>query len=89
MGKVTVFRLVGIDCWFPSQDHLPPHFHAKRRGEWHFRVLFLEARANMLERVRGLSGRVKAQDRNALCDMAELYREELLAEWEDKVVRDA
>jgi hypothetical protein len=86
MGKVAAFTLAGIACWFYSQDHQPPHFHAKRTGQWHARVFFLEARGKMVERVRGPRGIMSAGDREALCDMAELYREELLTEWEQKVV---
>jgi hypothetical protein len=86
MGKVAAFRLAGVTCWFYSQDHWPPHFHAKRKGQWHVRVFFLEAKGKMLERVPGPRGIMSAADRDALCDMAELYREELLMEWEQKVV---
>lgn len=88
MGKVEAFVLKGIECWFYSQDHRPPHFHAKKSGEWHFRIFFLTAKEEMLERVKGADRKLKARDRDALCDMTELYREELLIEWERKVVRD-
>lgn len=89
MGKLEAFSgLAGIECWFYSQDHRPPHFHAKRKGEWHYRVFFLRDRKDMLERVRGPRGMIKSQDESDLCEMAELYREELLSEWEKKVVCD-
>jgi hypothetical protein len=88
MGRVAAFALAGVECWFYSQDHRPPHFHARRRGQWHVRVYFLEAKARMLERVAGPRGVLSAADRSALCDVAELYREELLLEWEQKVVCD-
>ena len=41
MGRVDAVALEGLDLWFNSSDHLPPHFHAKRRGEWEIRVYFL------------------------------------------------
>ena len=41
MGKVEVVVLEGLDLWFNSSDHLPPHVHARRRGEWEIRVYFL------------------------------------------------
>lgn len=85
MGRVDAFRLPGIDCWFWSYDHYPPHFNAKRRGEWQVKVFFMSSREKMLVRVRGLQGRVAARHRNALCAMAEQHRAELLAEWEAKV----
>jgi len=88
MGKVSSFRLEGIYCWFYSQEHRPPHFHAKKKGEWHVRVYFQMSKARMIERVKGLRGRISRADRNALCNMAELYREELLKEWEKKVRYD-
>ncbi|MCD4825870.1 MAG: DUF4160 domain-containing protein [Phycisphaerae bacterium] len=88
MGKLEAFNLKGIGCWFWSQDHRPPHFHAKRKGQWEIRVYFLLPKEQMLERVRGAREAITRQDRNALCDMAELYREELLVEWERKVVCD-
>ena len=86
MGKVSSFNLEGIYCWFNSQEHKPPHFHAKKKGQWHVRVYFLEKKSNMIERAKGPRGRVKRVDKNAICDMAELYRGELLKEWEKKAI---
>ena len=89
MGRVEAFSpLGGIRCWFYSQDHRPPHFHAEKRGQWHVRVYFLLLKDAMLEQVRGPRGLMSSADRNALVDVAELYREELLKEWEEKVVCD-
>ena len=85
MGKVTSFNLEGIECWFHSQEHRPPHFHAKKRGHWHIRIYFMEAKSNMAERARGPRGRISSADRNTICDIAEWYRGELLLEWEKKV----
>jgi hypothetical protein len=34
MPKVKCFEIPGLYFWFWSDDHDPPHFHAKRRGEW-------------------------------------------------------
>jgi len=85
MGKVTSFNIEGIYCWFNSQDHRPPHFHAKRRGKWHFRVWFLKAVGAMLERAEGPRGRISVKGRRLLQNMAALHRAELLQEWEQKV----
>lgn len=87
MGRVEAFRLEGIECWFYSQDHRPPHFHARRRGQWEVRVFFLKDGAEMIERVQGLRGRISARHLNALCRRAERFREKLLIEWEHKVVQ--
>lgn len=38
MGRVQAFSIPGLDCWFPSLDHDPPHFHVRRPGEWEIRV---------------------------------------------------
>lgn len=85
MGKVNSFSLEGIYSWFNSQEHRPPHFHAKRKGQWYVRVYFLKKRPEMIQRVRGPRGRMSTSDANVLQDMAELYRAELLKEWEGKV----
>ena len=53
MGKVDCLSIDGVECWFWSQDHRPPHFHAKKPGEWHFRVWFLRKEGCMLERREG------------------------------------
>ena len=86
MGRVEAFELSGMDCWFPSQDHRPPHFHAKRRGEWEVRVFFLNDRTQMVERKQGYRGRIKAGDLKSIYEVSERFREELLLEWERKVV---
>ena len=85
MGKVSCFSLEGIDCWFWSQDHRPPHFHAKKEGQWEVRVNFLKIKDEMIERIKGLRGHISSTDANALTDMAKQYRAELLKEWEKKV----
>ncbi|NCR39243.1 MAG: DUF4160 domain-containing protein [Microcystis aeruginosa W13-11] len=41
MGKVESFNLDGLDLFFNSHDHLPPHFHVRKPGQWEIRVFFL------------------------------------------------
>lgn len=41
MARVRAFEIDGLVLWFFSYDHDPPHFHAKRAGEWEVRVYFL------------------------------------------------
>lgn len=84
MGKLGCFLIEGIDCWFWSSDHRPPHFNARRRGEWEVRVFFMNRKSEMIEPGRG-SGRIPRVHRKLLTDLAEQYREELLKEWEKKV----
>lgn len=88
MGKVSSFHLEGVDCWFYSHEHRPPHFHARRKGQWQVRVFFLMPKAGMIEQVKGHAGRMTKADRDTLREMAALYREELLGEWEQKVCCD-
>ncbi len=49
MGKVVSITVDGLDLWFNSSDHLPPHFHARRPGEWEIRVYFLECTEDHLQ----------------------------------------
>jgi hypothetical protein len=84
MGKLDCFRIEGIDSWFWSSDHRPPHFNARRKGEWQVRVFFMNKKAEMIEQGRS-SGRISKAHRKVLCDMAEQYREDLLKDWETKV----
>jgi hypothetical protein len=86
MGKVEAFRLQGIECWFNSQDHSPPHFHARKKGKWHVRVYFLEPRAGMFERVPGAQGRFGAGQGRMIYEMVKDTRDSLLLEWERKVM---
>ncbi len=41
MGRVECINIPGLELLFYSGDHGPPHFHAKRKGEWEIRVFFL------------------------------------------------
>jgi uncharacterized protein DUF4160 len=81
MPKVACFEIPGLSCWFWSNDHAPPHFHAKKEGEWEIRVKFTET--EMFESVWGEepSGKVLRQLRKAVRE----NRDDLLAEWEANV----
>jgi hypothetical protein len=80
MPKVACLGIPGLLCWFWSNDHDPPHFHAKREGEWEIRVKFLEAEAQMFESVWGEepNGKVLRKIVKAVLE----NRANLLAEWE-------
>jgi hypothetical protein len=48
LGKVECIGVQGLRFWFNSNDHLPPHFHVTKSGEWEIRVYFLRcARENL------------------------------------------
>ena len=49
MATVTAFQIDGLKIWFWSNDHEPPHFHVKRRGEWEVKVFFLLSPNDMIE----------------------------------------
>lgn len=87
MANLTSFSIAGLKLWFYSNDHEPPHFHAKRKGEWELRVKFLEQGEALFEMKwrKSRKTRVSAQDRKSLKEMVEEHRFEILQEWEEKV----
>jgi hypothetical protein len=85
MGRVDAFRLPGLDLWFNSSDHLPPHFHAEKLGLWEVRVFFLRDPSEMVEKKWGREPRPAELVR--LVELAERHRPLLNEEWERKVGR--
>lgn len=84
--KVSAFTVAGLDLWFNSNDHWPPHFHAEKLGEWEVRVKFLESSDNMIEtRWSMKQNRPNRSDLKQLKKLANANRTELLDEWEAKV----
>jgi hypothetical protein len=83
MAKVRCISIDGIEMWFYSGDHQPPHFHARRLGDWEVRVYITAAEDEMLELVRPPDALIKGKDRKALINGVLFHRSELLAEWED------
>jgi hypothetical protein len=88
MPRLEAFDIPGLALLFYSDDHEPPHFHVKRRGEWELRVFFLECTATYLEAEVVFSKRRKmitTAQREELCRLIDLHRAALLTEWERKV----
>lgn len=90
MGRVACGTIAGLDLWFNSSDHDPPHFHARKPGAWEIRVFFRSCTAHQLDfdikfllREPGPSSR----ERKALLALVLAHRSELYAEWETKVCR--
>jgi len=81
MPKVKCFEIPGLYCWFWSNDHDPPHFHAKRNGEWELTVKFLEGGDSMFEMKWGKTPKAKVLREIAANAIAN--RNVLLLEWED------
>jgi Domain of unknown function (DUF4160) len=82
MAKVRCFEIPGLYCWFWSDDHDPPHFHVKRRGEWELKVNFLEDPDTMFELKWG--DPPKAKMLKTIASKAVANRGALLVEWEGR-----
>ena len=80
MATVTAFQISGLKIWFCSNDHEPPHFHVKRRGEWEVKVSFLLAPDDMIE-ILG-SGSPSKKELKTLTQLAVEHRLELLEQWQ-------
>ena len=79
--------MAGLVLWFNSNDHLPPHFHAERSGEWAVRVSFLEHPEAMVEVIYSARrNRPSRADLKELTELAAANRLALLREWEAKVI---
>ena len=81
MAVVRAFSVPGLKLWFYSNDHEPPHFHAKRTGEWEVKVHFLEDIDRMIE----LSWQLSPPAAKVLKNLAELaaeHRAALFGEWD-------
>jgi hypothetical protein len=88
MAKLECFSIAGVQLLFYSNDHGPPHFHAKRSGEWEYRVKFLLGEGDMFELVRTTKkAQMSKADRELLRTKVEAHRFEILREWEQKVQR--
>ena len=85
MGKVSALCFEGMELFFNSMDHLPPHFHAEKTDEWEIRVRFLRAPDEMVE-VMWSAKTPSKRLLKELCEAAERARPRLLEEWEQKVV---
>ena len=85
MAVIRAFSIAGMKLWFYSSDHDPPHFHAKRNGEWEMRVKFLENEEEMLELIwrKTSKSSVSARDKKLLQEMVDEHRPALLREWEN------
>ena len=86
MAKLECFAIPGIELWFFSHDHSPPHFHAKRKGQWEVQVYFLERSTGNMFKVKWPRGKeVPRGDLKLLEEKVQAYRAELFDEWERKV----
>lgn len=86
MGRVECFTLAGVDCWFFSSDHTPEHFHARSRGEWEVKILFLRQpiEVEVVWQVKRIPGSVMRD----LAEIAEKHRSALFSKWSRKVAQE-
>ena len=86
MANLEAFSMTGIKLWFWPNDHNPPHFHAKRTGEWEIKVRFLESDEAMLEIAWAKKKKsISRTDRKTLIEQVKKHRFEIFREWEQKV----
>jgi len=90
VARVRAFELSGYDLWFNSDDHLPPHFHVEKTGQWEITVRFLRDRSEMFTVVWPKNPKKKRNlprkaELRAIAEAAEAHRAELLREWEAAV----
>jgi hypothetical protein len=83
--RVACFTVAGLDLWFNSDDHLPPHFHAEKPGDWEVKVHFMRERSSMWEVVYNRPRHPTKGELKNLLKQAEAHRADLLREWETKV----
>jgi hypothetical protein len=85
VGKVKCITIAGLDIFFNSNDHLPPHFHINKVGEWEIRVNVLGTRKNGLKFEvvygHGPSGRIQ----KTIASLVAANKKRLLKEFEKKV----
>ena len=85
MGRVASFSVVGLDLWFNSHDHEPPHFHARKPGVWEIRIYFLTCTRNEVDFEMKWGSRPGARDIRQLASAIVECRATLLEEWATKV----
>jgi hypothetical protein len=85
MPKLKSFSIAGVEMWFWSNDHNPPHFHAKIKGAWEVKVHFLKAPEGGMFEFVWQKQTFLSKHRKALAKHAEGYRFQLHQEWEQKV----
>lgn len=88
MGKVSCLQLAGLDCWFNSSDHLPPHYHVGKRGEWEIRIYVRTTTASDLDYDVKWGKAPAARVLREIRDLTVEKRVELLEEWEKKVCQE-
>ena len=92
MGRVDCFKLVGIECWFNSEDHLPHHIHVRKVTAWEIRVYFLRCTGDHLDfdvKWRATKRGPSSKEFKLILTAVLKHRVQLLDEWTKKVKGDS
>jgi hypothetical protein len=79
MAQIRAFQVPGIKMWIPSGDHMPPHIHIRKPGEWKAKIRIMDA---VIYDLRPADATIKASDRVRILEGVRNHRIELLEEWE-------
>ena len=85
MGRVESFAVAGLDLWFNSHDHPPPHFHARKPGSWEIRIYILTCTEGSADFETRWGSRPTSRELRELASAVLRCRAALLGEWETKV----
>ncbi|MGL6342214.1 MAG: DUF4160 domain-containing protein [Waterburya sp.] len=89
LGRVEEFSFRGLQAFFRSTDHYPPHFHVKKSGRWEIRVYILTSSKNGLDYSfkfpKNKSVTLTSKEEKAILDFVTSNREKLLLDWETQV----
>jgi hypothetical protein len=90
MGKVDAFSIEGLEILFYSNDHLPPHIHIKKTGEWEIKVYLRDTTEDRLagDLKKWSTSSPNRKTRKKIREQVVNHRSELLEEWEQKVDTD-
>ena len=89
MPRIRCFLIAGLELWFNPDDHMPPHFHARKPGEWVVKVdIDSSSEKNLVYEVVWCRGvrRILGTYRVQLAQMVAAHRAELVAEWDQRVL---
>jgi hypothetical protein len=85
LGRVECIAIDGLDLWFNSHDHPPPHFHVGRTAAYELRVYFLLCTDTHLDFDLKWGSGPSTKVLKELRELAVQNRVALLEEWERKV----
>jgi hypothetical protein len=89
LGRIEEFNLQGLQAFFRSHDHRPPHFHVKKAGMWEIRVYILTSSKNGLDYSfkfpKNKSVTLSSKEEKAILHLITSNREKLLLDWHTQV----